>query len=95
MRAERHFRPLTLEAATLLTEGRYKEAVRAVRDAEQVSTRVARKRVEDHLDREPLLRAQLDAQRRAARGRFFFWLLLVDAVIIAAIVYWFFYRGSA
>ena len=92
MRAERYFKPLPLEAQTLLTEGRLKEAIRAVRDAEDLGHRAARKRVDAHLAREPLLGVQIEAQR-SARRRFFFWLFLVDALIIAAVIYWFFFRS--
>lgn len=94
MRAERHHRPLPLEAATLLTEGKLAEATRVVREAEQLGRRAARKRIDEHLEREPLLRVQLETQRRATRARIFFWFLLVDIVIVAAIIYWLHYRDS-
>ncbi len=92
MRAEPHFKPLPLEAATLLAEGRLPEAIRSVRESEGLGHRAARKRVDAHLAREPLLRVQLESQRRAARVRFFLWFLLVDVVITAAVIYWFFFR---
>jgi hypothetical protein len=94
MRAERHTRPLPIEAATLLTEGRLAEAIQAVRDAEHVSKRQARKRINAHLEGEPLLRVQLETQRRAARARLFFWFLLVDLLIVAAVIGWLYYRDS-
>jgi hypothetical protein len=92
MRAERHYRPLPLEAATLLTEGRLAEAIRVVRDAEGLNRRAARKRVDEHLDREPLLRVQIETQRRSARARLFFWFLLADILIVAAVIYWLHYK---
>ena len=94
MRAEPRFKPLPLEAATLLLEGRVPEAVNVVRKTEGLRQRAARKRIEAHLAQEPLLRAQLEAQRRVSRGKFLFWFLLVDALIIAGVIYWFFYRES-
>jgi hypothetical protein len=94
MRAERHHRPLPLEAATLLTEGKLAEATRVVRETEQLGRRAARKRIDEHLEREPLLRVQLETQRRATRARIFFWFLLVDIVIVAAVIYWLHYRDS-
>jgi hypothetical protein len=94
MRAEPRYKPLPLEAETLLTEGRLPEAIKAVREAEDVGHRAARKRVQAHLAREPLLRAQLEAQRHAARRRFLMWFLLVDALIVAGVIYWFFFRTS-
>jgi hypothetical protein len=94
MRAERHFRPLPFEAATLLTEGRYSEAIRVVRDTEQLGGRAARKRVDEHLDREPLLRVQIETQRRARRARLFLWFLLIDLAAVAVAIYWIYYRDS-
>jgi hypothetical protein len=93
MRAERRFKPLPLEAAALLGEGRYVEAVQVVRDTDDVSRGEARRRVEAHLEQEPLLRVQIETQRRAARRRFFFWFVVVDLAITAAVIYWLFYRG--
>jgi hypothetical protein len=92
MRAEDRFRPLPLEAATLLSEGRFNEAVKSVREAEGASQKQARARVDAYLSREPLIKAQIEVRQREARRRFFFWFLLIDLVIAAAVVYWLFYR---
>jgi hypothetical protein len=92
MRAERHFRPLPLEAATLLTEGKLADAIRVVRDAEGVNRRAARKRIDEHLDREPLLRVQIETQRRSSRARLFFWFVVVDVIIVALVIYWLYYK---
>ena len=94
MRAERRFRPLPLEAVTLLGEGKVTEAIKAVRGIEGVGRWQARRRVEAHLAQEPLLRVQIETQQRAARRRFFFWFVLVDLAITAAVIYWLFNRGS-
>ncbi len=94
MRAEPRFRPLPLEAAALLGEGKLAEAVEALRRAEGVGRRDARRRVDAHLAQEPLLRVQIETQQRAARRRFFFWFVLVDLAITAGVIYWLFYRGS-
>jgi len=94
MRADLRFRPLPLEAATLLSEGRLDEAVKAVRHAEGVGRRAARRRVDAHLAQEPLLRVQIETQQRDSRRRFFMWFVLVDLAITAAVIYWLFYRGS-
>jgi len=93
MRAEPRFKPLPLEAATLLSEGRFVEAVEAVRHTEGVGRRAARRRVDAHLAQEPLLRVQIESQRRAARRRFFLWFVLVDLAITAGVICWFFYRS--
>jgi hypothetical protein len=94
MLAEPNFRPLPLEAETLLSEGRLDDAIRAVRDAEHIGKRAARKRIDAHLAREPLLRVQLETRQRATRARIFFWFLLIDLVIVAAVIYWLRYRDS-
>jgi hypothetical protein len=95
MRAEPRFKPLPLEAATLLSEGKVSEAIRVVRKTEGAGRREARARVDAHIAQEPILRVQLETQRQAKRRRFFFWFVIVDLVITAGIVYWFFYWGSS
>ncbi len=95
MRAEPRFKPLPLEAVTLLGEGRLIDAIKVVRNAEGSSLRDAKERVQAHLAQDPILRVQLEAQQSAARRKFFFWFVIVDLAITAAIIYWFFYRGSA
>jgi hypothetical protein len=94
MRADPKFRPLSLEAVTLLQEGRLIDAVKVVRQSEQLGLRDAKARIDAYLAHEPLLRAQLDAQRREARRKFFIWFVAVDLVITAAIIYWLVNRGS-
>ena len=95
MRADPRFRPLPLEAVTLLGEGKVIEAIKAVRQTERLGLREAKKRVDAYIAGEPLLRVQIEAQERAARRRFFFWFLIVDFMVAAALVYWFFYRVPA
>jgi hypothetical protein len=94
MRAEPRFKPLPLEATTLLTEGRLIEAIKVLRQAEGLSLKEARARVDAHLAQDPMLRVQLETQQRAARRRFFFWFLIVDLGVAAGLIYWFVYRGS-
>jgi hypothetical protein len=95
MRAEPRFKELPLEAVALLGEGRLPEAVKSLQQSEGISRREARRRIDAHFARDPMLRVQIETQRRASRRRFFFWFLLVDLVITAGIIYWFFYRGPA
>jgi len=95
MRADPRFKPLPLEAATLLGEARVVEAIKAVRQAEGLGLREAKRRVDEHIAREPLLRVQIEAQQRAARRTFFLWFLIVDLAIVAGVVYWFVYRVPA
>jgi hypothetical protein len=95
MRADPRHKPLPLEAATLLTEGRVAEAVKSVRQAEGIGRRAARQRVDAHIASEPMLRVQLEMQQHAARRKFFLWFVLIDLVIVAAVISWFIFRREA
>ncbi len=87
MRADRRIREISLEAATLLTEGKLSEAVKVVRESEGVSTREARKRVDAHIANDPMLGVQLDTQRRESRRRIVHVLLLAAVSIAGAAIY--------
>jgi hypothetical protein len=94
MRAERRLKPLPPESATLLAEGRVAEAVRALRDSHGLDTREARKWIDAHIADDPMLRVQLQTQKRAWGKRVFFWVLLIDVIIVASIIYYLLYvRG--
>jgi hypothetical protein len=90
MRAERPHKPLPPEPATLLTEGRLREAVEVLRESHGLKRREARAWIDAHLADDPMLSAQLEAQRRARRRRIFFWVLLIDIVAAAAVIYYLF-----
>lgn len=91
MKIEPRFKPLPPEPATLLTEGRKVEAIKVLRQSENISLTRAKQWIDWHVAQDPMLGAQLEMQRRAANRRFFFWFLLVDAFIAAAIIYYLFY----
>jgi hypothetical protein len=91
MRADPRYKPLPPEPATLLTEGRVAEAVRALRQSHGLGAREARAWIDAHIANDPMLRVQLETQQRARRRRIFLWALLIDAVIAAAIIYYLFY----
>ncbi len=95
MRAERREKALPLEAVVLLGEGKVIEAIKSVRQAEGLGLKEARSRIDAHIAQDPILRVQIETQRRASRRRLFFWFLLVDSVITAFVIYWFFFRGPA
>ena len=88
MRADPRHRPLPAEPATLLTEGRPAEAVESLRQSHGMSLRQARDWIDAHLADNPVLRVQLEAQRRGRRRRMFGWFLLADIVIAALAVYY-------
>ena len=91
MRAEPRFQPLPPEPATLLTEGKLVEAIKVLRESQDIGLRKAKDWVDWHIAQDPMLRAQLEALQRKARRKFFLWFLIVDAVIAAAIIYYLFY----
>ena len=85
------FRPLPIEARTLLEEGRLRDAIQSVRVSHNLDLRKARDWVETHIADNPLLRVQLETQQREWRRKFFLSFLLVDAVVAAGIIYYLFY----
>ncbi len=91
MRADPRFKPLPPEPATLLNEGRLVEAVRSLRESQDIGLKQAKDWIDWHINQDPMLRAQLEAQQRASRRRFFFWFLLIDALIVAAVIAWLIY----
>ena len=95
MRADPRFKPLPLEVTTLLAEGRTAEAIKVLQRADGSSLRVAKARVDAHIEQDPLLRVQFETQRRATRRKLFFWFLLIDLGITAGLIYWFLTRGQA
>ena len=88
MYADPRFQPLPVEVVTLLQEGRLVEAIKAVRQAEGLGLREAKARVDAYLAREPLLKAQLELQKRSAGRRFFLWFLVIDLLVVAGVIYW-------
>lgn len=94
MRAEPRYRPISLEAATLLTEGRIIDAIKAVRESEGLGLKEAKNRVDAHIAQDPMLRVQIETQQRETRRRFFRWFLLADAIIAAGVIYYLFYMPS-
>jgi hypothetical protein len=91
MRADPRHKPLPPEPATLLTEGRLSEAVEVLRKSHGLRHREARAWIDAHIADNPMLRVQLEAQRRARRRRFFLWFLLIDILVAAAVIYYLFY----
>ena len=91
MRAEPRHKPLPVEPATLLTEGRFTEAVEVLRKSHGLRRREARAWIDRHLADDPMLQAQIEIQRRARRRKILFWVYLIDILIAAGIIYYLFY----
>jgi hypothetical protein len=94
MRAEPRdrFKTLPLEAQTLLSEGQVGEAIRSLRDSHGVGRREAKAWVDAHIAQEPILRVQLEAQRRESRRKGFLVFLVFDAFVVAALIWYVFFR---
>jgi hypothetical protein len=86
------YKPLPVEAETLLNEGRLVDAVKSLRESNGVSLKDAKDWIDTHLESNPLLRAQLQARQSEKRRKFFYAFFIVDALVVAAIIYWFWYR---
>jgi hypothetical protein len=86
------YKPLPVEAETLLKEGRLIDAVKSLRESHGVSLKDAKDWIDTHLEGNPILRAQLQAKQSETRRKFFFTFFIVDAVVVAVIIYWFWYR---
>jgi hypothetical protein len=91
LRAEPRHRPLPPEPATLLTEGQVGEAIKVLRESHGLTSHQAKKWVEAHIADDPMLRVQIETQRRARRRRVFGWFLVVDVLITALVIYYLFY----
>lgn len=85
------FKPLPLEAQTLLEEGRLIDAIKSVRASHRLDLKQARDWIDSHIAENPLLRVQLETRQRESRRKFFLSFLVVDAIVTAGIIYYFFY----
>ncbi len=85
------FKPLPIEAQTLLEEGRLIDAVESVRASHNLDLRKARDWIDSYISEHPLLRVQLETQQSEFRRKFFLWFLVVDAIVAAGLIYYFFY----
>jgi hypothetical protein len=92
--------PTETEAAALpaaaivaVNQGRMIEAIRIVREGEPgLGLAAARARVEAHVARDPMLKAQLEQKMKEARGRLVRWVLVIDVLLVAAVVWYLFGR---
>lgn len=93
MRAEPYgrFKPLPIEAVTLLEEGKIIDAVKSLRTSNNLGLEEAKHWIDAHIASEPLLRVKLETRQKAARRKLFYISLVFDAVIAAALIYYFVY----
>jgi len=94
MNSDPRFKPLPVEAASLVSAGKTIDAIKWLRSTRGLDLKAAKDWVDWHIGQNPLLREQFAEQQREMRKRLFAWLLPIDALIIAGVIYWFFYRGT-
>ena len=87
MKADPRFKPLPLEAVSRLNEGKVIDAVKALREARELTLKQAMEWIESHVADNPIMRAQLESRQRAARLKVYGWFVLAVAVLGTAIYY--------
>jgi hypothetical protein len=83
---------LPLEAQTLLSEGRVIEAIKCVRLSHGLGLKEAKQWIDVHIAQNPILRVQLEAQRRESRRNALLVFLVVDALLAAAFIWYYFFK---
>jgi len=85
-------RPLPAAAAAALSTGRMIEAIKQVREAEGLGLMEAKQRVEAHVQRNPLLKAQFAEQQARMKRRLIQWVLIIDLLLVAGVLWYIFGR---
>jgi len=84
---------LPAAAIVALNRGQVIEAIKLVREAEPgLGLADAKARVDAYVGRDPMLKAQLEQQSRAARKRFARWIIVIDILLFAALGWYFYLR---
>ena len=84
---------LPADAIVALNQGRFIDAIKLTREAEQgLGLAAAKERVEAYVANDPMLKAQVEQQRAETRRRLVRWVLVIDVVIVAVLVWYFFLR---
>lgn len=84
---------LPAAAIVALNRGKAIEAIKLVREAEPgLGLAAAKARVDAYVGRDPMLKAQLEQQVKAARNRLIRWVVVIDILLFAALGWYFFLR---
>ena len=84
---------LPAAAIVALNRGQAIEAIKLVREAEPgLGLAAAKSRVDAYIGRDPMLKAQLEQQVKAARNRLIRWVVVIDILLFAALGWYFFLR---
>jgi len=85
----------TLPAAAIvaLNRGQVIEAIKLVRESEPgLGLAGAKAKVDAYVARDPMLKAQVEQQVKASRGRLVRWVIIVDILLFAGLAWYFFLR---
>lgn len=74
------------QAIAALHEGKKIEAIRLVREAQDLGLKEAKEAVEAYVQSQPTLKLAIEAKNKEAKGTLIRWLLVVAAIIAAAYV---------
>ena len=85
-------RPLPAAAAAALSTGHVVDAIKYVREAEGRGLMEAKQRVDAHVARDPVLKAQRAERQARMKRRLIQWALIIDLVLVVAVVWYFFGR---
>ncbi len=85
-------RPLPAAAAAALSTGHMVDAIKDVREAESLGLMEAKQRVDAHITRNPVLKAQLAEQQSRMKRRLIQWVLIIDVLLVAGVLWYFFGR---
>ena len=85
-------RPLPAAAAAALSTGHMVEAIKYVRQAEGLGLLEAKQRVEAHVARDPVLKAQIAELQARTKRKLIQWFLVIDALLLVAVIWYFFGR---
>jgi hypothetical protein len=84
---------LPAEARLALTRGQIVEAIRLLREREDLPLVEAKARIEAHIAADPVLKDQIERRRKDMRGRIVRWSLVIDAILVALALWWWFGRS--
>jgi ribosomal protein L7/L12 len=85
-------RPLPAAAAAALAGGQMIDAIKQLRLAEGIGLQEAKQRVEAHVRRDPVLKAQYEERQAQTKRKLTQWFLIIDILLIAVAIWYFFGR---
>ena len=81
--------PLPVAAAAALSTGHMVDAIKHVREAENLGLMEAKQRVDAHVARNPVLKAQIAEQQARMKRRLIQWAVIIDLLLVAGALWYF------